>query len=63
MTTILFIYLSEQEYNSAAKDIIPVMLKSISSSMRRSYARSGSSSSSSDGGYTKIKLPDVYGIV
>lgn len=51
-----------QEYGSSADNFIPVVLQSISSSMRRSYARSGASSMSSDGGYGKIALPEVYGL-
>ena len=51
------------EYGSSAENFIPVMLQSISTSMRRSYARSASSSISSDGGYGMVVLPDVYNVL
>lgn len=53
-----------QDYGSSANDFIPVMLQSITTSMRRSYARhSGTSSASSDGGYIKPALPAVYNLL
>ena len=47
-----------QDYTNSAGDFIPLVLKSVTSSMRRSYRASSSSSSSE--GHGKVTLPAVY---
>lgn len=49
-----------QEYQAAAQDFVPLMLASISTSMRRTFSRPSSSSSD---GYYKAALPEVYNLL